>query len=664
MIQPHSYQKECLKTITSARRHGQDKALVVMASGLGKTVTTAFDFKRFRQYRPGSRLLFLCHQNDILEQAYKEFSKVLGQGLGYGFLNGWNKTNWRKADCLFASFQTMKEWRNRFARGRFDYVVVDESHHTAADTYKPTVDYFRPKFLLGITATPDRADLKDIRLTYGEEVFHLPLEDALARGLLTQVDYRMLTDEIQNLEVLDTPVGKMSIKELNRTLFAPKRDEEIVRIIRRHMRGIREPRAMIFCRSLKHCERMGNYIPDSFSINHKVAHSERREHLKILRQQGGTVLTVDVFNEGIDVPEANVIVFLRSTASPTIFFQQLGRGLRKVPGKDKVLVLDFVGSVDRLETVQKLYQAIRARREEEKQAREGRKSFEVEVGKIRFNEVAKPILDYLSRIRVEYTKAMLIQQLQSLSVKLGKVPTKEDVDEAWRRGESASGNTFINRFGSFTNAKRAAGLRARIYYRKGQITKEEIIEQVREAVKDLKREPRQRDIAAACKRGKCPSVDIIKQAFGSFNEFLTEACFDVKHRYYTTEELIQQYKNLAAKLKRTPTIPDIKKMHKRGECASETTFSVRFRSMHFLRTAADLDPPIRKKRRDKYTSSELLQRLKELGEKLKKVPTSGDVRIASKAKHCASESALRKRFGSFSAALEAAGFGPSRRRAK
>src|SRR3989344_1288401 len=208
-FQARKYQAKCLDQLTESRRHGKKRALVVMASGLGKTVTAALDAKRWLTSH-GGKLLYLCHQNDILEQARTTFESVLGSKRLYGYFHGQEKDRHR-VDCLFASFQTMRKNRNGFKPREFSYTVVDESHHGHAPTYRPTLDYFQPKFLLGITATPERTDLQDIRKVYGEEVYSLPLEDALAQGLLTPVDYRLLTDEIQNLSVLKTPIGRLSV---------------------------------------------------------------------------------------------------------------------------------------------------------------------------------------------------------------------------------------------------------------------------------------------------------------------------------------------------------------------------------------------------------------------------------------------------------------------
>lgn len=356
MIIPRDYQIDCLGTLEETRNRGADRGLGVMATGLGKTVTVALDAKRYLDDR-GGRLLYLCHKTDILDQARDAFYEVMGDKRSYGFFHGTEK-NFHEVDCLFSSFNTMINWLDLFDPREFSYIVVDESHHSHADTYSEVIKHFKPNFLLGLTATPDRMDQQDIRTIYGQEIFSLPLEKALAMGYLTPVEYRILTDEIQAGGLLNTPKGQFSVSHLNRTIFVPRRDEEIARILMTHTDKIENPKVIIFCSSVKHCDHLTNFIPDSLTIHSGIPDKERAVRLELFRQDMvNTVITVDCFNEGIDIPRANVIVFLRSTNSRTIFLQQLGRGLRKVEGKDKVVVLDFVANVDRIKIVQEMCQS-------------------------------------------------------------------------------------------------------------------------------------------------------------------------------------------------------------------------------------------------------------------------------------------------------------------
>ena len=402
MYIPHPHQEECLDAVQAARDRGLRQALVVMATGLGKTVTVAFDTKRWRERYEKGRVLFLCHNNDILYQAKTTFQAINGPDQTYGYFHGEDK-HLHHVDFLFASFQTMERHRELFRPDEFAYIVVDESHHSQADTFRSTIDYFRPKFLLGVTATPDRLDELDIREIFGTEVYYLPLEEAMVRNLVTPVDYRLLTDEIQLSEGIETGNGRVSLAALNSKVFIPKRDEEIAKIIARHVAEFSQPRVIVFCSSIKHCEHLAEFVPDSFAIHSKIPERERAVKLEMFRQGiVGTVLTVDAFNEGIDIPQANVVVFLRSTTSHTIFLQQLGRGLRKSEGKDKVIALDFVANCERIKMVHSLWRSIEDALLKEGEGRGGKEAIEpmtLNVDSVEFTETIVPLLKLMERVR-------------------------------------------------------------------------------------------------------------------------------------------------------------------------------------------------------------------------------------------------------------------------
>lgn len=361
-IVPFGYQKEALACIENAENRGALCALVIMASGLGKTILAALFLKRRLTHKNTLRCMFLCHQNHILEQAQNRFKNVLGYEHDYGFYHGEEKT--KDAQLLFASFQTMAVNLDEFDPKDFDIIIVDETHHAFAETYKPVIDYFEPEFLLGITATPDRGDEQDIKEIYGEPVYELNLGEALARGLLCPVEYKLMTDEIYFLENLATQHGKLSINKLNRLLFIPKRDEEIAKVIHQEMEKVQNPRVMIFCSSIEHAEQMGEIINGAVPIHSKVGSVEKRLRIELFRQGAFSAgVTVDMFNEAFDVPETNIIIFLRTTKSKTIYFQQLGRGLRPHPSKSKVVILDFVGNCERISSIYNLWKEVEEKRE-------------------------------------------------------------------------------------------------------------------------------------------------------------------------------------------------------------------------------------------------------------------------------------------------------------
>lgn len=179
MRTPRVYQRACLDKLEEIRNQGRKKTFVIMATGLGKTFTSAYEVKRLLKKAPG-RVLYLCHSTYVLDQAHKEYESILGSDYSYGFFHGTEK-NLHDVDVLFASFQTMASWRTLFAKNEFRYIVVDEVHRAQAATFQPTVEYFDADFLLGLTATPYRGDGLNIADLFGEYAFRLELFEALAK---------------------------------------------------------------------------------------------------------------------------------------------------------------------------------------------------------------------------------------------------------------------------------------------------------------------------------------------------------------------------------------------------------------------------------------------------------------------------------------------------
>ena len=330
-IVPRSHQVECLDAISKAVESGLRRALVVMASGLGKTLTSAFAIERFFAGREFGRVLVLCHSEAILSQSKDKYKSYFGEEYSYGMFTGHEKAA-RRTDFLFATFQTMKEHRKEFAKDLFNYVVVDEAHHSHACTYFPTIKYFEPEFLLGLTATPDRLDGQDIKEIYGAPVYELDFVAAMSRGLLAECDYQLVLDDMSQ-EKLDECLEsgeRLSIAQLNRTVFVPKRDEEIVRLIRQYSAEQQDPKTIIFCKTIEHARRITKMMGEDVVLVHNGQSNLTNDMALEAFRQGKirTIVSVQMLNEGIDVPDANVIVFLRNTCSETIFYQHLGRGTR------------------------------------------------------------------------------------------------------------------------------------------------------------------------------------------------------------------------------------------------------------------------------------------------------------------------------------------------
>lgn len=426
IITPYVYQAEAIRKAVAALRKFK-KALIDMATGLGKTFTGAFIVKVLKS----RRVLFLVHNNFILDNAMGEFRLVLGDKVKMAVYNGQSKNGSNEADIVFATWQTMQANLKRWKRNHFDLVVVDEAHHSEAETWKPVVKYFTGA-KLGLTATPDREDEADIRGTFGHEVVKITLEEAIARGWLPRIEYHVITDESLDpaklseiCEEIRERHRKFSIAEINKRLFIRKRDAEIAKIVN----GYGE-KAVIFCASVRHADcfvkhlklgetfhsRKGNGSKDSWERNQKVL-----DHLK-----NGTVrrvCAVNAFNEGVNVPSVGLVAFCRVTGSMTIFRQQLGRGLR--PGKDKLIVLDFVGNLERVKAVMELMNRVADFHEKfttrEDQEREGyhRTNFEVSGAgfEFTFSDKVVDIMKVFEETQVDFYPTW--QEASGVAVSLG-----------------------------------------------------------------------------------------------------------------------------------------------------------------------------------------------------------------------------------------------------
>ncbi len=358
-LQPFDHQQAVIDDIRTARENGERSGYINVATGCGKTVIAAHEVADFKRENPDSRILYLCHKTEILEQASDTFSDVLKTG-SHGRVFGGQYED--QEDIVFATFQAMNrklgggKVYEAFDKEEFDYIVVDEGHHGPAETYREVIEHFTPQFRLGLTATPDRRDRQDISEIFGPELHTILLEEAIAKGHVAKLDYRVLSDNISDIESLTTKAGPISIKELNRKVFVRKRDSEIAEEIFDHTSKMENPRMIVFCPTIEYAERMADFMPGKTVTYHsKLQPDEQKARLNDFRSgEATTILAIDKLNEGVDVPEANVVVFLRSTESRTVFLQQLGRGARKTEGKDNLLVLDFVASWERIQDIQAL----------------------------------------------------------------------------------------------------------------------------------------------------------------------------------------------------------------------------------------------------------------------------------------------------------------------
>lgn len=349
-IKPYPYQAEILEQLEVERTvHNRSKNLVVAATGTGKTVISAFDYKKFRKENTSSKLLFLAHRKEILQQSLAVFRGILrDNNFGELWVDGAVPETY---EYVFASVQTLN---NRLSvvdlsPNYFDYIIIDECHHLTAGSYRSILKYFSPTILLGLTATPERMDGGDIQEDFHNRIAaEIRLPEALNRKLLCPFQYFGITDSI-DLSNARWERGRYVTSELSSIYTAnDRRVGEIIDSLNHYTKDIQDVCALGFCVDMAHAKYMAtkfeqaglkaDYLTSENSVN--------REGLKrrLLTKEINYLFVVDIFNEGVDIPEIDTVLFLRPTESLTIFLQQLGRGLRLAENKDCLTVLDFVGN--------------------------------------------------------------------------------------------------------------------------------------------------------------------------------------------------------------------------------------------------------------------------------------------------------------------------------
>ena len=341
--EPFGVQVEALYELKKAREEGINKGLVVAATGVGKTYLSAFDSQDF------DKVLFLAHREEILRQAEHTYRSVRSDG-EYGYYLGGRKDT--GADVLFATVQTLSNHLDQFREDQFDYIVVDEFHHAAADSYLKVLEHFNPRFLLGLTATPYRMDNRDIfALCEDNVIYEVYLKDAINRDLLVPFKYFGVYDHT-DYEKIPVNNGRYVIEALEKELSTKERAGLVLDKYLK-MAGLR---TLGFCASISHADYMAEYF-NANGVKAVSVHSKKNSSPYVMERQEAIaklesgelqiIFCVDIFNEGIDIPALDTVLFLRPTESYVVFLQQLGRGLRKYHGKKYLTVLDFIGNYKR-----------------------------------------------------------------------------------------------------------------------------------------------------------------------------------------------------------------------------------------------------------------------------------------------------------------------------
>lgn len=347
-LHPNLMQEEFIDSLRSLRHLHARRALLISATGTGKTYASAF---AARDFQP-RRMLFVVHREQIAKQALRSYRRVLGANIDAGLLSGTAKDT--DAQYLFATIQTIsrEDVLHSFSPNDFDLIIVDEVHRAGAASYQKLLDYFTPAFCLGMTASPDRTDGFDIYELFDHNIaYEIRLQQALTENLLCPFHYFGIHDI--SLGGRTYSADEVHDERLLQKLTGESRVEHIIREAEFYGFSGTRVKGLIFCSTNREAEMLSQKLNEhglhTLSLSGKNSQAEREA--AVTRLVGDTIanpldyiLTVDIFNEGVDIPEINQVIMLRPTQSPIVFIQQLGRGLRKAEGKEYVVVLDFIGN--------------------------------------------------------------------------------------------------------------------------------------------------------------------------------------------------------------------------------------------------------------------------------------------------------------------------------
>lgn len=421
-IKPNKMQQAALKEIQAVRDAGHHKGLVISATGTGKTYLSAFDVRRFSP----EKMLFIVHREQILAKAKEDFRQVMGEPeSNFGILSGSRKET--DAKYLFATIQTISklEMLNQFDTKEFDYILIDEVHKAGARSYLRVIEYFKPNFLMGMTATPERTDDFNIYELFDYHIaYEIRLQEALEEDMLCPFHYFGVTDIEYNGEMID-----------DTTIFSKLVTEERVNHIidKINYYGYSGERV----KGLMFCSRKKEAVQLSEALNHKgfrtvalTADDSQEERLyQVNRLENGAldyILTVDIFNEGIDIPSINQVVMLRQTQSSIIFIQQLGRGLRKHETKDFVTIIDFIGNYKNNYLIPVALSGDKSQNKDNIRRQTSETTYIKGVSTVNFEEIAKKKI-YQSINTSNLTSMKILKDSYTeLKNRIGRIPYQHD----------------------------------------------------------------------------------------------------------------------------------------------------------------------------------------------------------------------------------------------
>ncbi|WP_078553741.1 DUF3427 domain-containing protein [Bacillus alkalicellulosilyticus] len=421
-IEPNKMQQAALEQIQAVREAGHDKGLIISATGTGKTYLSAFDTRRFAP----KRMLFVVHREQILNKAKSDFMNILG-GIeeDFGILSGTSKQS--NAKYLFATIQTISkaETLHWFDREAFDYILIDEVHKAGAKSYQTVIDYFKPTFLMGMTATPERTDDFNIYELFDYNIaYEIRLQEALEEDMLCPFHYFGVTDlEIDGKVIDDTTVIE--------NLVTDERVNHIIEKINYYGFSGKCVKGLIFCSRKEEAHQLSGILNEkafrTVALTGDASPQEREAQIK--RLEGGEldyIITVDIFNEGIDIPCINQVVMLRQTQSSIIFIQQLGRGLRKHDSKEFVTIIDFIGNYKNNYLIPIALSGDKSQNKDNIRRNTKDTSYLKGVSTINFEEIAKKqIFKAINNTKLTALK-ILRDAYTELKNRMGRVPHLQD----------------------------------------------------------------------------------------------------------------------------------------------------------------------------------------------------------------------------------------------
>ncbi|GAF75070.1 unnamed protein product, partial [marine sediment metagenome] len=350
--------------VNQARQGDQNSGIIIMATGLGKTYVTASAISQLLEKDSCNSVLMLAHTNELVYQLEKSFWPFLSKHQQTAIWNGYEKGDLESSQVTFACIFSVANEIERLGELplHYDLIVIDEAHHAGSHTYRELIHHSSAgkrhgPFLLGMTATPWRSDDHSLEEIFTEKLCSIDIIQGMANGYLSNVDYRMHVDNIDWKQL--SKIKKVTPRALNKTIFIQEWDDAVVEVLRKTWKEQKNPKAIVFCSRIDHAITMRDKINATGFTKAGVIYGGTYNGKKMSQIDRsvllcdfaddfiGVVCAVDIFNEGIDVPDVNIIVFQRVTHSRRIFVQQLGRGLRISPGKEKVVVLDFVSDIRR-----------------------------------------------------------------------------------------------------------------------------------------------------------------------------------------------------------------------------------------------------------------------------------------------------------------------------